>query len=284
MGWGASVSDRGQGRGGRRTNLAFGGGVAGFCAAWGRTAGRESSGLGVAGGSFGSSFGSVWSREVGMQSRFSVPRPKHGIPRLRKLPFSELGDVLHDFERKLTLTDDAASTVVATAHATQRHPSTGPRPHIGSASGSSASFSRSSGNQRFSSGGSFKSSRRHDGSSPACHFCSIPGHDIKVCRKLARLLREHGMQTISSSAPAVHATTLPAGGMTQWMFDSGASHHTTPAPQHLQSFADYGGPDEIRLGNGQVAKVSRLYLAYGRACQRIRVCHLCDVLDVLGRA
>ncbi|VFQ68610.1 unnamed protein product [Cuscuta campestris] len=42
-----------------------------------------------------------------------------------KLPFSELGDVLRDFEHKLTLTDDATSTVVATTNATQRHPSTG---------------------------------------------------------------------------------------------------------------------------------------------------------------
>ncbi|RAL43527.1 hypothetical protein DM860_012668 [Cuscuta australis] len=42
-----------------------------------------------------------------------------------KLLFSELGDVLRDFERKLTFTDDATSTVVATTNATQRHPSTG---------------------------------------------------------------------------------------------------------------------------------------------------------------
>ena len=26
-----------------------------------------------------------------------------------------------------------------------------------------------------------------------CHFCNIPGHDTKVCRKLARILQDHNI-------------------------------------------------------------------------------------------
>ncbi|VFQ82855.1 unnamed protein product [Cuscuta campestris] len=168
------------------------------------------------------------------------------------LPFTELGDVLRDFKRKLQLIDDAAPSLVATAHTAQRHPSAGSRSYSGHSAGHSSQFSRSSPTSRQQHGSS-KQPRRTDGSS--CQFFSIPGHDIRVCRKLARLLRDNGLQSMPASSygttgPVAHATTASPNGLNHWMFDSGASHHTTPAPQSLQSFSDYGGPDEIRLGNG----------------------------------
>ncbi|VFQ87598.1 unnamed protein product [Cuscuta campestris] len=108
-----------------------------------------------------------------------------------KLPFPKLGDILRDFERKLKLTDDVSSSVVATANATQRYPPAGQHGHGGNASGQPANPSRSYGHQRSSPGGAFKQSRRQDGSAAACHFCAIPGHDIKDLTTGAPLL--HGL-------------------------------------------------------------------------------------------
>ncbi|VFQ92047.1 unnamed protein product [Cuscuta campestris] len=88
VGWGASVSDRRQGwggRGGRQTDLAFYGTIAGIPAAWGLTAGRGNSGLGVAGGSFGSR---KWSGEVGMhRERKPATSLKISSYKLRPLAF-----------------------------------------------------------------------------------------------------------------------------------------------------------------------------------------------------
>lgn len=43
-----------------------------------------------------------------------------------------------------------------------------------------------------------------------------------------------------------------------WLFDSGASHHTTSSLSDLQSYTDYGGPDEIRLGDGKSLKITHI--------------------------
>ncbi|RAL39795.1 hypothetical protein DM860_012996 [Cuscuta australis] len=107
------------------------------------------------------------------------------------LPFTELGDILQDFERKLKLMEEATSSIVATAHAAQCHHSHGSRTYGGPVARSSSHSSRPSANQRPQHGAS-KSFHRHDGMSSSCQFCSIPGHDIKVCRKLARLLGTTG--------------------------------------------------------------------------------------------
>ncbi|RAL49206.1 hypothetical protein DM860_014424 [Cuscuta australis] len=113
------------------------------------------------------------------------------------LSFTELGDILRDFERKLKLTDEATSSIVATAHAAQRHHSHGSRTYGGPVARSSSHSSRPSANQR-PQHGALKPFHRHDGMSSSCQFCSISGHDIKVCRKLARLLRDNEMQTVST--------------------------------------------------------------------------------------
>ncbi|CAH9139077.1 unnamed protein product [Cuscuta epithymum] len=35
-----------------------------------------------------------------------------------------------------------------------------------------------------------------------------------------------------------------------WMFDSGASHHVVNDATRLPTYAEYGGPDEVHLGDG----------------------------------
>ncbi|KAJ8425443.1 hypothetical protein Cgig2_032243 [Carnegiea gigantea] len=87
------------------------------------------------------------------------------------ISFNELGDILTDHERKLKSSDEAKSTIIATANYTQsRSISKSHVPHRDSRRG------------RHNGSGDTRSDRPQS----ACHFCNIPGHDVKDCRKLAR--------------------------------------------------------------------------------------------------
>ncbi|KAJ0456166.1 putative RNA-directed DNA polymerase [Helianthus annuus] len=87
-----------------------------------------------------------------------------------------------------------------------------------------------------------------------CQYCSIPGHNTKECRKLARFLRENNMPlaTPPSTPPIVNTTSTQTNpSPSQWMmFDTGASNHVTPNQESLHTLSEYGGPDEIVLGDG----------------------------------
>ncbi|KAL8148508.1 hypothetical protein AgCh_005759 [Apium graveolens] len=80
-------------------------------------------------------------------------------------------------------------------------------------------------------------------------------HDTKPCRQLSRFLRDNGIQTASQASnvsPTVNATLAHTSHPQQWLFDTGASHHITNDPSNLTTYSDYGGPEEIVLGNGSV--------------------------------
>ena len=65
------------------------------------------------------------------------------------------------------------------------------------------------------------------------------------------------MLTNNPSNPVANlATSAPANSM--WMMDSGASHHISSCPATLASVSDYGGPDEILLGNGTGLTITHL--------------------------
>lgn len=92
------------------------------------------------------------------------------------------------------------------------------------------------------------------------HFCQRTGHNTKECRQLARFLRENGInaantQVVSQSTANVTSmnSSTPSQG---WLFDTGASHHITNDPSNLTNFSDYGGPDEILLGNGSGLQIT----------------------------
>lgn len=55
--------------------------------------------------------------------------------------------------------------------------------------------------------------------------------------------------------PVVNTTVAPSQ---PWIFDSGASHHATSNLDPLQTFTKYGGPDEIRLGDGKSLQISHI--------------------------
>ncbi|KAD6119300.1 hypothetical protein E3N88_10571 [Mikania micrantha] len=96
--------------------------------------------------------------------------------------------------------------------------------------------------------------------SPFCQFCSIPGHDTKDCRKLAWFLRDNNI-TVHSAPPSPMVSTSSAhsiGSVPQWMLDTGASHHVTSDQRSLHTLSEYGGPDEIILGDGKKLSISHI--------------------------
>ncbi|CAH9121857.1 unnamed protein product [Cuscuta epithymum] len=172
--------------------------------------------------------------------------------RVRNTPTTmlELSGILEDHERLLHSSEEAAHSLLATAHATVRQPSYVPAP--ASPRDSQVNGRGHGAYSRSSSRGGSSSSRSHGRQGPICRFCQIPGHVVRECRKLARFLRDNHYTT--SSAPAIHNTVTASPtstpGSSPWMFDSGVSHHATSHVSSLHDFSAYDGPDEIRLGNG----------------------------------
>ncbi|XP_019168240.1 PREDICTED: uncharacterized protein LOC109163961 [Ipomoea nil] len=181
-------------------------------------------------------------------------------PRIRPIPitFSELKDVLTEFERQQKKKDAARQSLVATVNTTQRQ----------------SSFSQNSRN-------AYKSNRNNNGQQSyqyprsnnsnqrrrnvVCKFYNFNGHEAREFRKLQRFLRDNNVSTDDrfGKNPAVNTTTV--NSQSPWLFDSGASRHATSDPSMLQSFSKYGGPDEIHLGDGNSLSISHTGSAHGGA-------------------
>ncbi|CAH9080698.1 unnamed protein product [Cuscuta epithymum] len=160
-------------------------------------------------------------------------------------PLTQLQDLLLEKEKGIQEAANATQLIVPTAHATnmmsptpERHPT----PH----------YERRGAHGRRGRGGHFGHSPRPSTSNVICRFCSIPGHEVQKCRKLQRFLRENHIYTpMPSSQPVVNTTSANSFAAGQpWLFDSGASHHVTSAATSLPSYTEYGGPDEVPLGDG----------------------------------
>ena len=177
------------------------------------------------------------------------------------ITYSELYDKLVDFERLLKETTIPPFDVVTANYThTSRNGSTplnrsmypltsNPRSHHGSRQGS-----RNSRPQWSKSPNSY-TGNRNTRSNSHCQFCSIDGHDTKECRKLSRFLRENNIEI--NIGPVANTTTTRTNPVQPtWLFDTGASHHFTSDPSNLQPPMDYGGPDEIVLGNGMGLKIT----------------------------
>ncbi|KAM0065634.1 putative RNA-directed DNA polymerase [Helianthus debilis subsp. tardiflorus] len=168
--------------------------------------------------------------------------------KVRETPVSypELFDKLVDFERSLKLTEPV-TTMMATVNATQTRQTRTPGRPSSDSQHRNARFQPSNPSQR-----SFRPTKSQPGpsanrSAQFCNFCNIAGHDTRDCRKLARFLKENHISF--NTNPVANAVTS-APGSPMWMMDSGASHHLSSCPATLSSVSEYGGPDEIVLGNG----------------------------------
>ncbi|KAF5815150.1 putative RNA-directed DNA polymerase [Helianthus annuus] len=175
--------------------------------------------------------------------------------RVTPISYPELFEELLDFERSLQESAPIAEPILATVNATTRQgrihrqgsrfdtdSSHGPRAGRFSSNNQqrpnrnspNAASHQASGGYRSNRGGSY------------CQFCNIPGHTTQDCRKLSRFLRENNI-----SSPVANVTTAaPTASTAPWLFDTGASNHVTPNTTNLHNLSEYGGPDEIVLGDG----------------------------------
>ncbi|KAK9063529.1 hypothetical protein SSX86_017399 [Deinandra increscens subsp. villosa] len=181
------------------------------------------------------------------------------------ITYPELYDKLVDFERSLKEAELVVPTVIPTANAAQRYQrystaqqgrSDQPGPNRSMRTTSSpSSYSRPN---RTSAGPASNSGSKFTPRNPNvfCNFCNIAGHETKDCRKLRKFINDNqvALQPPVASPTANTATTGPSHNM--WMLDSGASHHLTPTPANLPSVSEYGGPDEIYLGDGTGLSIS----------------------------
>ncbi|KAL4586189.1 hypothetical protein LXL04_010821 [Taraxacum kok-saghyz] len=175
------------------------------------------------------------------------------------LTFSDLFAKLVDYERSLHETISAPT--IATVNYTQKTASrsTGRMGYDSRNNHRPNNFGPRN-NRTQNSGPNSYFHSRDNRNSLFCQFCNIPGHDTKDCRKLSRFLREHNISISSGpqSTPTVNYSTAAASSSPTppWMFDSGASHHVASDRSSLHTPSDFGGPDEIMLGNGTNLPIS----------------------------
>ncbi|GJV96906.1 retrovirus-related pol polyprotein from transposon RE1 [Tanacetum coccineum] len=146
------------------------------------------------------------------------------------ITYAELFEKLTDFERMIKEKDSASLPVIPTINATHRQNSKAPQ--------FQKSFQAYNSNDQKSRGGygdrSYRPWQSQNGirsylADLSCQFCEITGHATSDCRKLA----------------------------------SGASHHATSNLSALQTYAYYGGPDEILLGDGEYQKLIPFFSSCG---------------------
>ncbi|KAD4386139.1 hypothetical protein E3N88_26308 [Mikania micrantha] len=90
-----------------------------------------------------------------------------------------------------------------------------------------------------------------------CQYCNFSGHDTKECRKLARFLQNNNI-TIVSNSPSNPQVNTSMASSSSFMFDSGASDHAAPDQTFMNNLSEYGGPDEIVLGNGNSLSITHI--------------------------
>ncbi|GJT77324.1 retrovirus-related pol polyprotein from transposon TNT 1-94 [Tanacetum coccineum] len=144
------------------------------------------------------------------------------------ITFSDLYEKLVDHERSIQ--ESQPATLIATVNNTQRK---GPR-----------QYSRPNTAAR--------NSNRLNSSIP--RNTQSPNHNN--CRKLARFLQENNIDVSSTPSSNLTVNSSTANASSSLMFDSGASHHVTHDRSFLHNLSEYGGPDEIVLGNGKTLSIS----------------------------
>lgn len=165
------------------------------------------------------------------------------------ITFSDLYEKLVDHERSIQ--ESQPATLIATVNNTQRQ---GPRQYSRTNTTARNSNRPNSFGPRNTQSPNHNSGHmthfRTNRNNLFCQFCSIPGHDTKDCRKLARFLQDNNIAISSTPSTNPTVNSSMASSSSSLMFDSGASHHATYDRSFLHNLSEYGGPDEIVLGNG----------------------------------
>lgn len=199
--------------------------------------------------------------------------------RVRTTPitFTELHDILTDYQRSLKHSADQ-QLLLATTNAAQKQSPLGRSPtSTGQSRDQNVSYRKNrGGSSRLGNNSAYRQGR-------FCNFCEISGHDIKFCRKLATLLRENNLQLNDSQpsrnhSPMANMATSSPIATSQWMFDTRASHHATSNTSTLHGFTDYGGLDEISPDDANTLIIS--HIGHTTLPTSIRSLSLNDVLCV----
>ncbi|KAL4575060.1 hypothetical protein LXL04_021901 [Taraxacum kok-saghyz] len=183
------------------------------------------------------------------------------------IEYSELFDKLTDFERSLKEAFPPSDILPTTVNYTTRNQGFNNR------SSSNNSYNRNTRSPpSYQSRGSQQSQwnnnnntggNRNTKSNQFCQFCNIPGHLTKDCRKLARFLRDNNITTDSNrTSPPTANVTTSSPGSPKWLFDTGASNHVASDPTSLHHVSEYGGPDEIVLGDGTCLPITHIGHSY----------------------
>ncbi|OIT08921.1 hypothetical protein A4A49_55954, partial [Nicotiana attenuata] len=78
-----------------------------------------------------------------------------------------------------------------------------------------------------------------------CQFCDKYGHHVKKCFRARDYFRD-----LFSQSPQAHHSTTNSNSDSQWLLDTGASHHITNDLRNLSLHAPYDGNDELHLTDG----------------------------------
>nr|XP_043632930.1 uncharacterized protein LOC122604094 [Erigeron canadensis] len=176
------------------------------------------------------------------------------------ISYPELFDKLVDYER--TLKETSTEPLITTVNHTQHQPARTYPKQQSKFRYQKTNQSRTSWNIHDKTNTQYQN--RPNKNTAYCYFYNIPSHETKDCRKLGRFLRDHchPIQGTKRAATIVNYTSAypTPGSAPTWMWDTGANGHTTPTPtpNSLPVLSEYGGPDEIELGDGQSPPITHI--------------------------
>lgn len=176
------------------------------------------------------------------------------------LSYSELFDRLTDFERALKETTPISDSIPTTVNYTSRNSGVQNRYNNNNRNNRS-SYQLRGAQPQWNNQNS--NTNRPNRSNQFCQYYNIPGHLTKECLNPARFLREHNITTDTTKppTPTAHVTTS-APASPQWLFDTGASNHVASDHNTLHQVSEYGGPDEIVLGDGTSLSITHTGHSY----------------------